>query len=1635
MADLDTLSIQITASCESANKKLGGLINNIKSLSDALGGLNIDNMDKLTNSTQALGDAINAVGKIDKRNISKLGEAVNAIGNNTNLKETVSDMQQVAEGAKKASNALGNVSSTPQMGNMATQMNDKFRLLNSTIENVDYGVSDFQKALLSLRIVLPTEPFEKLHSEIEKQAQAIENLKEKMNMARNNDSDYGNTEQYKKDQAELEKLINDYNRLIQKQKELSTHGGFKINSEGIKKFSDEVSGLVNKVSSVNSRLNSLGKRIADTTKQFKKLSISMGEFGKRLSRIAKMLRLMVERKILQAMIKNVTTGFKNLAQYSTKFDASLSLLWNSFRQLGNAVVSAVSPLINALAPAINYIIQLCIQAVEWINQLLSALTGASTWTKTKQLTDSWADSLDKASGSAGKLNKQLAKFDELNNLTTNNGGGSSLTSPLDMFEDVPVEQKYKDIAQWLKDMWKDANFEELGALLGEKLKEMLDNIPWDKYKAIARKIGRSIATLIKGFIEVEGLGYSIGRTLSEAINTAFEMFNRFVHTLPWDSVGHFIADTLNGVFETLDWDLIKDTFVTGAKGLADAINQFIDDFNWDNVSTTLANAVNTISESIVEFMSTVKFGELGAKLGEQLRKTIENIDWEELGRALGSIIQSAVNFTSRLLKQLDFDTLKKAFSDLINGFKDVVSPKVYKSIKALAKALLSFKVAFAGILGLKKITEFAELLQKAKNLTVVKKAMEGITKTIGIFGDEFAKAFDIYKIGFGNNKVANTFEAIKNSISKCASSASNLTKGLAGIAGVVINFVEFKNFFHDLASGAEISGKQIAKLVGIFGAVEIALGALMGTVGLAIGALGALVGAIVGIGIAVKEEIDASIGQAIYNALAEPNGTPIEDIGGIYSDFFDTLRSEMDDISEGSNNLAIANGDIKTITTNLDKIHVAFDTGAISATEAVEQIKTKLAELAQATIDKIGIVEDTLLKAFGEGGTFANAMETLGMSAEWARGEVTVIAEKLKGVAGDFQKEIDNLKASDPTNPKIKELEQELRDMNTTLEGTGDIATEAKKKLDEALGNIDWSSIVDVETGDIIPENLTSTLDEIISSTEQVQDSVSKAVSATKESLEQLIKTGQLEGLDTSSLETLLSDMDEIEKQVLQDIQDTAQETISTIDASFVQKLPEVIQEAQAQYSNLSYFEKIFISEDKYVKKAVDKYKEGATQIGDAITGTLDDIGIEGESKASQVGEQVIKKLFSWEAVAGTGAREKALTLNQDYVSMLDEFLATVAPKAEETGKAVSDALATSTGEGIKDNELLITNPYARIVADKIPQAIKDSASTIQATSEEVLLTINDSANEVSELTVGTLTKGGTDGGEAFSEGMATSITDNAGLVEGAMSSWSEAFGGALEPLLKTFVETFEAISDEATLSFETFWNEVVDDYWGAKRWTKQLEDIINCFDEVFTLIIETWKTRTSEWWSNDIEPFFNKGKWESILEPIPSAFDSAFAKAYDKVTGWIDRMKDYINSSAQNMGDSLNKLTSSLGDVASEMDKINSKEIKVSVGTQTFATGGFPEDGWFRASHGEMIGQFDNGKSVVANNQQIIQGIANGVAQANQTQNALLAEQNDLLLQILQKETGITHESIFDSVRNSAKTFNKRTGTNALVF
>lgn len=153
--------------------------------------------------------------------------------------------------------------------------------------------------------------------------------------------------------------------------------------------------------------------------------------------------------------------------------------------------------------------------------------------------------------------------------------------------------------------------------------------------------------------------------------------------------------------------------------------------------------------------------------------------------------------------------------------------------------------------------------------------------------------------------------------------------------------------------------------------------------------------------------------------------------------------------------------------------------------------------------------------------------------------------------------------------------------------------------------------------------------------------------------------------------------------------------------------------------------------------------------------------------------------------------------------------------------------------------------------------------------------------------------------------------------------------------------------------------------------------------------------------------------------------------------SGW-KKIKDWLGiSSAFKLKFTLPKIKVEWGS-----KKVAGFTIKYPSGFKTYATGGFPEDGWFRANHGELMGKFDNGQTVVANNKQITQGIADAVYQGNRENNALMRQelelmrrQNDLLADILEKETGISANEIFRSVRKSAKEYRETTGRPAFSY
>lgn len=107
------------------------------------------------------------------------------------------------------------------------------------------------------------------------------------------------------------------------------------------------------------------------------------------------------------------------------------------------------------------------------------------------------------------------------------------------------------------------------------------------------------------------------------------------------------------------------------------------------------------------------------------------------------------------------------------------------------------------------------------------------------------------------------------------------------------------------------------------------------------------------------------------------------------------------------------------------------------------------------------------------------------------------------------------------------------------------------------------------------------------------------------------------------------------------------------------------------------------------------------------------------------------------------------------------------------------------------------------------------------------------------------------------------------------------------------------------------------------------------------------------------------------------------------------------------------------------------SKSGSVSLKLKAYAMGGFPDAGQMfiaREAGPEMVGTIGN-KSAVVNNEQIIAGISEGVADANSEQNALLREEISILRRLLDKDTNVTAYVGTGSLISGLERKNRRDG------
>lgn len=387
---------------------------------------------------------------------------------------------------------------------------------------------------------------------------------------------------------------------------MSVFDKLKSSSAGILRAFESLGRKIQKVFAGSTNL--IKKSVSGISGVLKKAASSLLGFGKSGKGLSGMLRtiglsarFMFASFVIRGSLDSAKEGMQNLAQYSQITNRSISTLMSSLTQLKNALATAFAPVLNTITPALDFLIQKVVAAVNAVGQLTSALTGQKSFVQAKKVFQDYAASLgdnasaaDKAQEANEKLRKTLLGFDEVNKLddnssvnsgTSSSGGG---VSPMDMFEVKGLDSAISDFAQKIRDAWGMADFTEIGNIVGTKLNNALRRINWDEIKSTATRISRSISTFLNGGI-ASADWYLVGNTLAQALNTAIGFGYTFVNTFDWSNFGIALSSGVNGLVQNVEWETAASTFSSGIKGILDSISTFIENTEWQNLGKKIAS--------------------------------------------------------------------------------------------------------------------------------------------------------------------------------------------------------------------------------------------------------------------------------------------------------------------------------------------------------------------------------------------------------------------------------------------------------------------------------------------------------------------------------------------------------------------------------------------------------------------------------------------------------------------------------------------------------------------------------------------------------------------------------------------------------------------------------------------------------------------------------------------------------------------------------------------------------------------------------------------------------------------------------------------------------------------------------------
>jgi hypothetical protein len=319
-----------------------------------------------------------------------------------------------------------------------------------------------------------------------------------------------------------------------------------------------------------------------------------------------------------AIMKQTANVQGNLAQTISSPANMVRILKSEISQLAKAVGQLLYPAFKAILPVLIAAVDLIKEFVVSLASVFGQKIEFTDFSKTQKDIGGVANAMDDtadATKSAAKAAKDYTiGFDELNIIDPSQNSGSS-----------------------------GSGGGATGNLLGD-----VDLSQYDMFKDYAGSAVDEIKAKLKSLDS-----FQIGTQIGEQLNKLMGMIYDAIHSVDWASLGAVFADGINGLVDSVDWDLfgrlLADRFIIEFE----LLGGFLSRLDWTSVLNAFIDGFSGFFHELSDWIATVDWTGVGKQLTDKLSDAFQNVEIEKLARVLFNFITDSINAVADFLAGTD----------------------------------------------------------------------------------------------------------------------------------------------------------------------------------------------------------------------------------------------------------------------------------------------------------------------------------------------------------------------------------------------------------------------------------------------------------------------------------------------------------------------------------------------------------------------------------------------------------------------------------------------------------------------------------------------------------------------------------------------------------------------------------------------------------------------------------------------------------------------------------------------------------------------------------------------------------------------------------------------------------------------